>query len=122
MAIILSVEDNPINQMLVCQRMKLAGHQVIEANDGESALTLLEQQVEIDLILLDIGLPKMDGITLAQIVKSKPEYQQTPIVFLTAHATIDYKAKAEALNIEGFFTKPIDFKKLTEFINKLLAN
>lgn len=121
MALILSVEDNQVNQLLITERMKMLGHDVIEASDGEEALLKIQQHPEIDLILLDIGLPKKDGIQVAHWVRNNPQTQNKPIIFLTAHATIDYQKKAEDIGVQYFFTKPINFKELIIQIEKILA-
>lgn len=121
MAIIVSVEDNPVNQLLVVQRMKMLGHDVIEAETGEAALSIIQNTPDIALILLDIGLPKMDGIELAQQLKNNKSTQQIPIIFLTAHATVDYKDKAAQLGILDFYTKPLDFKALSIRIIEILT-
>lgn len=121
MACILSVEDNKVNQLLITERMKMLGHEVLQASDGEQALTLIEQHPEIDLLLLDIGLPKKDGIQVAKWIRNTNDIKNMPIFFLTAHATVEYQQKAKEIGVEYFFTKPINFKELIIQIEKVLT-
>lgn len=121
MAVILSVEDNPINQLMLTERLSMYDHTILQAFDGEEAIEKLNQHNNIELILLDIGLPKSDGLTVAKQIKSNLATAQIPIFFLTAHATQEYKDKAHQLGGAEFFTKPIDFKLLIKTIDQLFS-
>lgn len=120
MAVILSVEDNEINQFVLTERLTLEGYDVLQAFDEKEATMQLESEQPISLILLDIGLPNKDGISIAAELRASQKYHAIPIFFLTAHATEDYRQKATALGINDFFTKPIDFDALLERVNDTL--
>jgi len=122
MAVILSVEDSRINQMMLTERLQMRGYEVIQAFDGEEALEAIKSDKTINLVLLDIGLPKKDGLEVAKEVVESGKFNGLPIMFLTAHATVEYRDKAAQLGISDFFTKPIDFKALFLRIEKILES
>lgn len=112
---VLVVEDNPINMELVVEILKLSGFEVYGAINGEDAIKEVESE-HYDLILLDIELPAMDGISAMRIIKSKPEYHNVPIVALTALAMKGDKEKFLAEGFDDYISKPID---VPEFMKKM---
>ncbi len=91
---------------------------VLRANNGKEAIELCEKNQNIDMILMDIKMPILNGLQAARIIKEK--YPELPIVTQTAYATVSEKLEAEKLGCDGYLTKPIDFKKLNYFLTKLL--
>lgn len=120
MTVILSVEDSRINQMMLTERLQMRGYDVLQAFDGEEALEVIKSDNTIKLVLLDIGLPKKDGLEVAKEIVESGEFNDLPVIFLTAHATLEYRDKAAKLGINDFFTKPIDFKALFARIKEIL--
>lgn len=117
---VLSVEDNQINQMLMKTRLERAGYQVLTASNGTAVLNLMAAGEQFDLILMDINMPDMHGFEVAAKLKADQNYQQAPIIFVTAHVLDEYRERAEELGAAGFFTKPVDFPALFVKIEQLL--
>jgi len=110
---ILVVEDNEDSRELVIKVLKNKGYQVIAAVDGEDAVEKAIAE-KPDLILLDISLPKLDGYEVAKKLKSMEEFQEIPIVALTAHAMKGDREKVIVAGFEGYITKPINVRELPD--------
>src|SRR5436305_11671094 len=105
---ILIVEDNELNRDVLSRRLVLRGYDVIVAVDGRQGLLLAERQ-QPDLILMDLGLPEIDGWECVRRLRANVATQSTPIVALTAHAMLGDRERALAAGCDEFDTKPIDF-------------
>jgi CheY-like chemotaxis protein len=112
-AFIFVVDDHPINLKLACDVLELEGYTVGKAADAEQAQEILQQTIP-DLILMDIALPGMDGLTLTRKLKADARLQHVPIVALTAFAMKGDDRKALDAGCDGYITKPIDTRKLPE--------
>jgi two-component system cell cycle response regulator DivK len=110
---ILVVEDNEDSRELVVKVLKNKGYQVTAAVDGEEAVEKAIAETP-DLILLDISLPKLDGYEVAKKLKSLAEFQDIPIVALTAHAMKGDREKVIVAGFEGYITKPINVRELPD--------
>ena len=110
---ILVVEDNEDSRELVVKVLKNKGYQVTAAVDGEEAVEKAIAE-KPDLILLDISLPKLDGYEVAKKLKSLAEFQDIPIVALTAHAMKGDREKVIVAGFEGYITKPINVRELPD--------
>ena len=116
---ILSVEDNIDNRLLMKRVLASKVKTFEEANDGAQA-ALMAQENKYDIILMDLQMPVMDGLTSAKLIRSEKESKnrETPMIALTAHATDDHKRSCEAAGIQYFLPKPINrdhlFKLLVE--------
>lgn len=108
---LLIVDDEETNLELLSRRLKKNGYEVYEAITGLKALEVLKQN-EIDLILLDIMMPDMDGLTLAKELKQIPSLATIPIIFLTAKSDIESKLEGLSLGALDYITKPFDFREL----------
>jgi CheY-like chemotaxis protein len=115
MAVIFIVDDNPINLKLACDVLEFEGYTISKATDAEQAQEVL-QHILPDLILMDLALPGMDGLTLTRQLKADPRLQHVPVVALTAFAMIGDDRKALAAGCDGYITKPIDTRKLPELV------
>ena len=111
MARILVVEDNATNMKLVSDLLEFEGHDILKAFDAEQARIVI-QESSPDLILMDIALPGMDGLTLTRQLKSEAKTKHIPVVALTAFAMKGDKAKAMADGCDGYITKPINTRDL----------
>jgi CheY-like chemotaxis protein/nitrogen-specific signal transduction histidine kinase len=107
---ILIVDDNPTNMKLAANVLEDAGCKVAKAGDAAEALALLATIVP-DLILMDIAMPGMDGLTLTRKLKADKRYRRIPIVALTASAMKGDDAKAHDAGCHGYITKPIDTRR-----------
>ena len=108
---ILIVEDNQDNRELLIKILKVKGFLLMEAVDGEDAL----QKVSVerpDLILMDISIPKIDGYEVTRRLKNQPDFQDIPIIALTAHAMKGDREKALKAGCDGYITKPINIREL----------
>ena len=117
---ILVIEDNENNRVLLTRRLKARGHEVITAEDAEQGLALAQTGLS-DLILMDIGLPGLDGWDATRRLKAHPATRQIPIIALTAHAMQGDREKAVEAGCDAYETKPIDFARLFEKIDALLT-
>jgi len=117
---ILVIEDNENNRVLLTRRLKARGHEVLTAEDAEQGLALAQTE-RSDLILMDIGLPGLDGWAATRRLKANPATQRIPIIALTAHAMQGDREKAAEAGCDAYETKPIDFARLFEKIDALLA-
>jgi CheY-like chemotaxis protein len=116
---ILIVDDNPINLKLAAEVLSSAGYAITRAVDAEQAQRLLSDLMP-HLILMDIGLPGMDGLTLTRIIKADPRWCHIPVVALTAYAMRGDSIKAAEAGCDGYITKPIDTRKLIEQVSAIL--
>src|SRR5579863_6286137 len=119
MAVILVVEDDEANQELVTRFLKRDGHRVILAVDGSSGVRAALENVP-DLILMDLGLPGMDGWEAAQLIKLNPATSHIPIIALTAHALSEDVLKARNAGCDAYETKPVVYQRLMKKIEALV--
>lgn len=106
-ATILLVDDNVTNLKLAADVLELDGHRIVKALDADEALALLAT-LHPDLILMDLAMPGMDGLTLTRLLKSDPRFKGIPIVALTASAMKGDDHRALDAGCDGYITKPID--------------
>ena len=121
MALILVVDDNPINLKLAAAVLLSHGHTVLRAGDADEAQQLLVHTVP-ELILMDIALPGMDGLTLTRRLKADPRLARVPVLALTAFAMKGDDAKAREAGCDGYITKPIDTRALPRLIEQALQH
>jgi CheY-like chemotaxis protein len=117
---ILLVEDDTLNREMVTRRLEWEGYQVISAKDGATAVALAESELP-DLILMDMGLPVMNGWQATQRIKARTGTQHIPIIALTAYALAEDRDKSLAAGCEDYETKPINFDRLQAKIEALLG-
>jgi two-component system, cell cycle response regulator DivK len=117
---ILVVDDNPTNLKLVSDLLTFDGHHVLKAADAEEAQLVLSDTLP-DLILMDIALPGMDGLTLTRHLKADARTRHIRIVALTAFAMKGDEKKALDAGCDGYITKPIDTRALPREVAGILA-
>jgi CheY-like chemotaxis protein len=118
---ILVVEDNELNMKLVKGLIKIGKYRMLEAIDAESGIEKIREQ-RPDLVLMDIQLPGMDGLSATKIVKEDPSLKDIPIVALTSYAMQGDEEKALEAGCTGYIAKPIDTRKFLETISKYLTD
>ena len=118
---ILVVEDTPLNMELCRDLLEVAGYVVYEATDAQEAIKQAKQE-KFDLILMDIQLPGMDGLSATKIIKEESINKDTPIVALTAYAMAGDKEKIEAAGCNGYLTKPINTREFAQSVAGFLKN
>jgi len=116
---ILYIEDNPDSQRLVSRILGNAAYDVKIVPDGETALAYLENHIP-DLILVDIGLPNMDGKFVTKFIREQKELHKTPVIALTAHVLRSDRESILASGCNGYIPKPINVDKFQEEINKYM--
>jgi two-component system cell cycle response regulator DivK len=116
---ILVVEDNPMNLELVRDILTAEGYEVLEAADGAAgvAIATLERPA---LILMDLQLPRLDGLEAARLIRADPRLAHIPIVAVTAHAMKGDDEKARAAGCDGFVTKPIQVREFAATVAAFL--
>lgn len=119
-ATILIVDDNPTNLKLAADVLECEGHSIARARDAEEAQSVLKE-IRPDLILMDIQMPGMDGLTLTRLLKSNPSYKDIPVIALTAFAMKGDEDKAREAGCHSYITKPIETRKLPGQIAQILA-
>ena len=117
---ILVIDDNPTNLKLVSDLLEFEGHRILKAVDAEVAQVVLSGTLP-SLILMDIALPGMDGLTLTRKLKADQRTRHIPIVALTAFAMKGDDQRAFDAGCDGYITKPIDTRKLPEQVAAFLA-
>lgn len=107
-------------QKLLSKRLRDAGHQVQIAGNGIEALALLEN-MQAELILCDIAMPGMDGLTLLRRVRRNAQFHHVPIIMLTTSVLDQHRQEAQQAGANGFLLKPVSSWELETMINDLLA-
>ena len=116
---ILYVEDNPDNIYMLTNRLTRKGYDVVVATDGEQGISMSKSE-KPELILMDLGLPVIDGWEAIRRIKSEPETGHIPIIALTAHAMGKDYDRAHEAGCDEFDTKPVDMRRLLDKIRSLL--
>ena len=117
---ILYVEDNEMNRDMLGRRLTRRDYEVIFAFDGQEGSDKMKSESP-DVVLMDMGLPVMDGWEATTKAKADPEISDIPIIALTAHAMETDKQKALDCGADDFDTKPVDFKRLLEKIESNIS-
>ncbi|MCX7185151.1 MAG: response regulator [Nitrosospira sp.] len=118
---ILAVDDSASIRAMVSFTLKGAGYVVVEAVDGQDALDKAKSNNDVHLILTDLNMPRMDGLTLIKSLRSLPRYRTAPILMLTTESSDVMKAQGRAAGATGWMVKPFDPKRLLEVIKKVLG-
>jgi CheY-like chemotaxis protein len=117
--LVLIVDDHPVNLKLASEVLLAGDYRVVSAADAEQAQKLLASLVP-DLILMDIALPGMDGLSLTKIIKKDARLRHVPVVALTAYAMRGDELKASDAGCDGYITKPIDTRSLVDQVSALI--
>ena len=119
MATILVVDDSASLRGMVSFTLKEQGYDVVEAADGNQAL-LKAKTGKFDLILTDVNMPGMDGITLCSELRKLPNFKFTPILILTTESNADMKMKGKTAGATGWLVKPFNPQKLLATVQKVV--
>ena len=119
--LILIVEDNPKNLKLVRDTLQVTGYQTIEAETGEEGLRLAHERHPA-LILMDIRLPGMDGLTAFRHLRADPLTRQIPVIAVTASVMTEQRHEILAAGFNAYHPKPIKVKELLDTIEKILGS
>ena len=119
-ATILLVEDNEINQEVAKEALAKLGFKVHIANNGQEAIDLLHKD-SFDLVLMDIQMPVMDGLTATRLIRQEERFAKLPIIAMTAHAMAEDRQRCLDAGMNDYLSKPIDFKELREVLAKWVS-
>lgn len=115
MAKILLVEDDTMIKDMIARYLKMTRHEVLIATDGQKAIEIAQTE-KPDVILMDMGLPILDGWQAAQQLKAAAETRAIPIIALTAYAMAEDQARCFAVGCDDYEAKPVNFSRLQEKI------
>jgi len=117
---VLIAEDNAVNRELLRELLEARGYTVLEACDGQEALHMIEQALP-ELLLLDIGMPVLDGFAVVRRIRENPRLALLPVVAVTAYAMRGDREKILNSGFDGYLSKPLNPSALTEELDRLLA-
>ncbi len=118
--LILMVEDEPRNLTLLRDLLQVSGYKTIEATDGEQGVELAKAS-KPDLILMDVQMPKMDGLEATRILKADATTSNIPVLALTSYAMKGDKERILEAGCDGYLAKPIDIKELLKIVAEYLS-
>ena len=116
---ILAVDDSASMRQMVSFTLRSSGYDVIEAVDGQDALDKIGER-QVDLVLTDQNMPRMDGLTLIRQLRGRDRFKRTPILVLTTESSDEMKQAGRAAGASGWMVKPFDPARLLEVIGKVL--
>ncbi|BBD79414.1 response regulator [Aerosticca soli] len=120
MARILAVDDSASMRGMVAFTLRGAGHEVVEAENGRQALDLAAAST-FDLVLADVNMPVMDGISMVREMRTMPAYKGVPILVLTTESHTDKKMEGKAAGATGWLVKPFDPDQLLATVKRVLG-
>ncbi len=119
--VVLVIEDNPLNMKLMRSLLQLGNFEILEAADAESGIELAKK-IKPDLILMDIQLPGMDGLSATRIIRDDPSLKEVPIVAVTSYAMHGDEQKAKSAGCSGYIAKPINTRSFMDTINDYMIS
>lgn len=120
MATILAVDDSNSMRQMVVFALKQAGHSVTEAADGVEALELAKKN-SFNLVISDVNMPRMDGISLIKQLRTLPNYKFIPLLMLTTESGADKKQEGKAAGATGWIVKPFNPDQLLSTVKRVLG-
>ncbi|MEJ2626468.1 MAG: response regulator [Pseudolabrys sp.] len=121
MKTVLSVDDSASVRQMVQLTLQGAGYQVIQANDGADGLAKAKS-TQVDMVVTDLNMPVMNGLSLIQALRKLPDYRGVPIIFLTTESDAGVKQQAKAAGATGWITKPFQKDQLVAVVKKVLGS
>ena len=117
---VLVLDDSPSIRQVVRLTLSRAGYLIVEAADGVQALEKLGTE-HVDLIVSDLNMPKMDGLTFIARLRELPEGKFIPVIMLTTESDDDKKLVAKNLGVQAWFVKPFEPEKLVSIVKRLIG-
>lgn len=118
---VLLVEDHPDNQQLAMELLTLVGASVVLAENGAAVFSVLRQH-PVDVVLMDIMMPLLDGFAATQQIRANPEWAHLPVIAMTANVTAEARERAAAVGMNGFISKPIEPIRLYRCLQSYVPN
>ena len=119
MATILVVDDYAVTQRVLSFMLQRTEHKVLTASNGQEGLTTLAE-TPIDLAIIDVAMPIMDGLTMLKHLRADERYAEIPVIMLTASGVDHHRLEATEVGADAFLTKPASSQELTETVTRLL--
>jgi two-component system, chemotaxis family, chemotaxis protein CheY len=116
---VLIVDDSPTSRMIIQRCMEMSGTEIgkfIHAEDGIDALTMLDDNHDIDLVVSDINMPKMDGQTFIKLLRNKPETMKIPVIITSSIADGSVETEMNKLGITNIIKKPVSPEKIVHIL------
>ncbi|WP_137135019.1 response regulator [Rhizobium sp. FKY42] len=117
---ILTVDDSASIRLTTRVALSNAGYTITEAVDGMDGLSKMRSG-QFDLIVTDLNMPQMDGLTMIRELRKLPAYMGVPVIFLTTESDNELKSQAKAAGATGWLTKPFDPESLVKIVKKVLG-
>lgn len=121
MATILVVDDYAVTQRVISFMLQRTEHKVLTASNGQEGLNLLAE-TPVDLAIIDVAMPVMDGLTMLKHLRADPRYAEVPVIMLTASGVDHHRLEATEVGADAFLTKPASSQELTATVTRLLKN
>ena len=118
---VLAVDDSASMRQMVGVTLRAAGYEVVEAADGDEALEYARKH-RVDLVLADVNMPRMDGITLIAHLRTLPSYHLTPLLLLTTESSPERKLQGKQAGATGWMVKPFHPEQLLATLERVLGN
>ncbi len=115
---VMTVDDSRTMRDMVAFTLRNAGFEVSVAADGKEALSLLARN-PVDVIITDLNMPVMDGVSLIRALRAEPKFRSVPILMLTTESDSSKKAEGRSAGATGWIVKPFDPDKLVEVVNRV---
>jgi len=119
-ASILAVDDSASMRQMVSFTLKGAGYDVVEASDGVQALNIAKARA-VNLVITDVNMPNMDGISLIRELRTLTSYRFTPLLMLTTESSVEKKQEGKAAGATGWIVKPFNPEQLLKTVKKVLS-
>ena len=119
--VILTVDDSASMRQMVGVTLRAAGYEVVEAADGDEALEYARKH-RVDVVLADVNMPRMDGITLIAHLRTLPDYHLTPLLLLTTESSPERKQQGKQAGATGWMVKPFQPEQLLATLERVLRN
>ena len=116
---IMTVDDSTSMRQMVKATLLSAGYEVVEAADGQEALDYAREN-SVDLVITDVNMPRMDGITLVSELRSLPTYRLTPLLLLTTESSVEKKMEGKKAGATGWIVKPFNPTQLLATLARVL--
>ena len=117
---VLVVDDSRSVRAVIGTTLQVAGYNVIQATDGQEGLDILNGDNHIELIITDLNMPNMDGITFIREIKKMPDYKSTPICMLTTETEQSKLEQGNSVSTDAWITKPVQPAHVINIVTKLL--
>jgi two-component system chemotaxis response regulator CheY len=117
---VLTVDDASTMRKMIALTLKTAGYEVVEASDGPEALDIISR-MDVDMMILDVNMPQMNGIELVRRVRESSKYSKTPIIMLTTETQDTLRNQAKSAGATGWINKPFKQDHLIGAVGKVFS-